>query len=240
MIAFAKDLGADEGESKYDMLAVSMARRILSVRFSTPGAVPEIAVTQFGDGLARVVHGTRNVLLFHDWFERYSRYIDKTYSAAVFLGAFDHPEMERSVSLNSYPVETLPQRRMDQKYPLLVTGSSYELAGQWVIDRISELRPAAVRIACYSPMYRSSPYSDVRYRDLVESVGKLVSNVDVRPCAPICMLAEYMAASCTILHCGGRRGMVHSMAVSTGKCESYIGDDSFIPASPEQLLPFLS
>jgi hypothetical protein len=236
MICFAKDLGAFEGESKYDMLAVAVARSIgVETKFYAPDVVPKVAITQFGDGLVRRAEGKRNVYIFHDWYESYKNQLGK-YDKAIFLGRFDHPSFECSCVLESYPVARLMGRPADPKGQILICGEYEERCRDWLVSKVKELcseSPLTVRVACPWGGIESNIFSQ-----LVQPVGKLLNSfydIEERYFASVDLLGEYMAAARHIIHCGGHRGMVHSMAVSTKKCVSYTGDDSFVPTLISEL-----
>ena len=236
MICFAKDLGAFEGESKYDMLAVAVARTIgVDTKFASPDVDAEVAVTQFGDGLVRRAEGKKTVYIFHDWYDAYLKKLGK-YDKAIFLGRFDHPKLECSVTLESYPVSKLVERPVDPKGQILICGEFEVRCRDWILSKVNELcaeRPLTVRVACPWCGAESNIFSQ-----LVQPVGKLLNSfhdIEERYFASVDLLGDYMAASMYILHCGGHRGMVHSMAVSTHKCCSYTSDDKFVPSSISEL-----
>lgn len=242
MIAFAKDIGTREGESKYDLLAMAVARtvRTADVRFASAGYPADLAVSQFGDGRARVERGKKNVFIFHDWFDAYGQFVESDYDKAVFLGKFDHPDIGKSVTLASYPVARPRVLPTDKEFPVLITGD-YEIPGicDWILQKLKEVSKSAVRIACFNNLPLSTEETDPAYWELIHTVRNFVGDndlVDVVPNASIGLLADYMYACRHILHCGGHRGMVHSLAVSTGKCMSFTGDDSFSPASLDDLV----
>lgn len=242
MIAFAKDIGAKEGESKYDLLAVSVARtlRTAEVRFARAGYPADVAVSQFGDGRARIERGKKNVFVFHDWFDAYAKHLASDYDKAIFLGKFDHPAIERSVTLASYPVSRPRFLPTDKNFPVLITGD-YEMPRicDWISQKLAEVSKSAVRIACFNTLPNSTEDNDPSYWTLVDAVRNFVGDndlVDMVANAPIGLLTAYMYSCRHILHCGGHRGMVHSMAVSTGKCISFTGDDSFSPATIDDLV----
>lgn len=238
MISFAKDIGAKEGESKYDLLAVSVARtlRTAEVRFARAGYPAYVAVSQFGDGIARIERGKKDVFIFHDWFDSYGKYVESGYDKAFFLGRFSHPDMENSVTLESYPVSRPRVLPEDRNFPVLITGD-YEAPGirDWISMKLDDIGKEPVRIACFNTFARSPCDSDPAYKWLADAV-RGNGLVDIVSDAPIGLLMAYMYASRRILHCGGHRGMVHSMAVSTGKCVSLTGDDSFSPATVDDLV----
>ena len=240
MIVFAKDLGTDEGESKYDMLAVAVARNIQGeeVKFAKPGVHGKVAVSQFGDGKVLLECGDKNVFLFHDWFDKYEKYLDKC-QKAIFLGNFGHPDIKNAVKLSSYPVETVRELPKDTDCPVLVTGEYDSRCLDWLLDRISSLGDTALRISCYNVMKNFTETMCPEYFELIDKVSNLVGDRDLvesNSHAPMCLLAAYMGAATHILHCGGNRGMVHAMAVSTGRCESFTGDDKFTPAKINELI----
>lgn len=235
MILFAKDIGSNEEESKFDYLATCVARISKeAVKFDSPSAVSaDVAVSQFGDGLARVARRAgRNVFLFHDWMPNYQKYLEDGFDRAVFIGKFDHPDIGKSFTLESYPFDGIRQLKNDEKYPTLVTGVYEKRCLDWILGKIDG---NPVRIACFDELYGGQ---DEDLLEMVDAV-KQKCEVDFRPHAPLSLLFDYMGSASRILHCGGRRGLVHSAAVSTGKCESYTGDDSFKVARISALLPFL-
>ena len=246
MIFFGKDLGAFEGESKYDLLAVAVARSIgHETKFAAPNIVPDVGVTQFGDGLVRRAEGKKNVYIFHDWYDSYRNKVGK-YDKAIFLGKFDHPSFEKSVTLDSYPVPHRVARPEDQKGQILICGEYEEHCHDWIIDHVKTMlseKYMTVRIACpyngdsddhsgFFKMRNALVHLMIQERDITDS-----------PFASVGLLGEYMSSAKYILHCGGHRGMVHSMAVIAKKCCSYTGDDSYRPSTINELnarlLPFL-
>ena len=238
MISFGKDLGAFEGESKYDMLAVAVARSIgVETKFSSPNDNPKLGVTQFGGGLVRRAEGKRTVYIFHDWYDHYTKKLGK-YDKAIFLGKFDHPSMECSVALESYPVAPCMSRPEDSEFPILITGDYEGHCHDWILSKVKELldtKYMRVRIAC--PYGGVAADTDGYFKMLGALKHMMITERDVRECpfAPIGLLGEYMAAAKYILHCGGHRGMVHSMAVRTKKCCSYSGDDQYRPTAISEL-----
>jgi hypothetical protein len=245
MIFFGKDLGAFEGESKYDLLAVAVARTIeVETKFAAPNVVPDLGVTQFGDGLVRRAEGKKNVYIFHDWYDAYRNKVRK-YDKAIFLGNFAHPELEKSVTLDSYPVSTPISRPEDPKGQILICGEYEDHCHDWIVDHVKTFlseKYMKLRIAC---PYGGVNEGDIGYWKMRNALVSLVvneSDITDSPFASVELLGEYMASSNHILHCGGHRGMVHSMAVSTGKCCSYTGDDSYRPSTIYEinslLLPF--
>lgn len=246
MVFFGKDLGAFEGESKYDMLAVSVARQMgENVKFSVPGICPELGVTQFGDGLVRRAEGKKNVYIFHDWYDAYKKHIGK-YDKAIFLGNFDHPSFEKSVTLDSYPVAHHVARPEDPKGQILICGEYEEHCHDWIIDHVKTIlfeKYMTVRIAC--PFNGDSEDHAGFFKMRNALVQLMIQERDITdsPFASVGLLGEYMSSAKYILHCGGHRGMVHSMAVITKKCCSYTGDDSYRPSTINELnarlLPFL-
>ena len=245
MIFLGKDLGTFEGESKYDLLAVAVARTIgVETKFSALNVVPDLGVSQFGDGLVRRAEGKKNVYIFHDWYDKYENKL-QSYDMAIFLGNFDHPELERSVNLESYPVSKLLFRPEDPRGQILVCGEYEDHCHDWIVDHVKTIlseKYMKIRIAC---PYGGVNEGDIGYWKMRHALVSLVvneSDITDSPFASVDLLGEYMASSKYILHCGGHRGMVHSMAVSTGKCCSYTGDDSYCPSNIYEinalLLPF--
>lgn len=240
MIVFAKDLGSAEGESKYDMLAVAVARNLYGedVKFAKPGVIGKVAVSQFGDGKVLFETGKKNVFLFHDWFDKYGSYLDKC-NKAIFLGNFDHPEVKGSVTLSSYPVERVREVPRDKDFPVLVTGEYYGKCLDWILMKIRDMGRVGVRVACYNSMKNFTEDTCPEYFELVDRVADAVGGkdmVDVRFHAPLCLLASYMGASSHIIHCGGHRGMIHAMGVSTGRCSSITHDDFYSPANINEIV----
>ena len=218
MIAFAKDLGAFEGESKYDMLAVAVARVIgKTVKFFSPAYEADLVVSQFGDGRLMYESGKKNVFIFHDWKPNYDKYVSMPHEKAIFLGNFEHPVMEKSVTFASYPAPRPMARPYDSRFPILVTGEYYSGDEKWVAENVGE---GNVRVACFDCMHE-------RNESVKEAIAKEGREVEVVPFAPIWLLLDYRGSATRILHLGGYRGMLHAAAVSTGKCLSQTGDDSF-------------
>ena len=247
MIVFPRDLGTFEGESKFDSLACSVARSIgHEVKFAAPGITAELSVSQFGDGLVRYENGKKNVFIFHDWFDNYSKYLDKPYDKAIFLGHFKHPDVPKSLSIESYPVDPIRMAARDEEFPTVIVGefeSTMKFEFDWVIDRIKEFGSKAVRIACFCPSYRYDVDVEPSIKELIGRVHEVADKVCVYLRAPLCLLREYMGAAEHIVHLGGHRGMIHSLGVSTGKMVSFTGDDSFRPSRISELnarlLPYL-
>ena len=239
MVFFGKDLGAFEGESKYDMLAVSVARHMgENVKFSVPGICPELGVTQFGDGLVRRAEGKKNVYVFHDWYDAYKKHLGK-YDKAIFLGKFDHPSFENSVELASYPVEPLIERPEATDFPVLICGEYEERCHDWLVGKVEELlseKYMRIRLACPYVPSDNDEYGYWRMRHKLASMMVTEKDLCQSPFASIKLLGEYMSSVKYILHCGGHRGMVHSMAVSTNKCCSYTHDDSYRPTAVSELV----
>lgn len=238
MISFGKDLGAFEGESKYDMLAVAVARSIgVETKFSSPNDNAKLGVTQFGGGLVRRAEGRNNVYIFHDWYDHYTKKIGK-YDKAIFLGKFDHPAMDRAVTMESYPVAHGMPRPEDPKFPILITGDYEGYCHDWLLSKVKELldtKYMCIRIAC--PYGGVAADHDGYFKMLGALKHMMITERDVLDCpfASIGLLGDYMASAKYILHCGGHRGMVHSMAVDTKKCISYTGDDHYRPSTIYEL-----
>jgi len=226
MIAFSKDLGAFEGESKFDMLAVSVARVLgKQVKFFSPSFDADLVVSQFGDGRPLYEKGRKNVYIFHDWAPNYMKFIEMPYEKAVFLGNFEHPAVEKAVTLTSYPAPRPMARPCDTRYPVLVIGEYYPGDEGWVAENVGE---GNVRVACFDCMHE-------RNESVKEAIAKEGREVEVVPFAPIGLLLDYMGSAKRILHLGGYRGLLHAAAVSTGKCVSRTGDDDFDVADIETL-----
>ena len=218
MIAFAKDLGAFEGESKFDMLAVAVARVLgTRVKFFSPAYEANVVVSQFGDGRPMHEEGRKHVYIFHDWMPNYEKYLSMPYEKAVFLGNFKHPDVERAVTFESYPSPRPMERPFDTRFPILVTGEYAPGDEKWVAENVGY---GNVRVACFDCMHE-------RNEAIREAIAKEGREVDVVPCAPIWLLFSYMGSATRILHLGGYRGMLHAAAVYTGRCVSQTGDDMF-------------
>lgn len=236
MIVFAKDLGSIEGESKYDMLAVSVARTIgITTKFAHPNYNADLAVSQIGDGLARIAHGRKQVCIFHDWFDAYEKYLVEPFSKIIFLGKFAHPAIDNSVTLASYPVSPVISSKMDDDYPVLICGEYTSRCYDWILKTVDFIGIDRVRVACYNEMYYNYADADTDYGILIDGIKNKGVSVDLRPKVPISLLFDYMASAYSIVHCGGNRGLVHSMAVSTNRCMSYTGDDTYRPSAINEL-----
>lgn len=230
---FTKDLGAETGFSKFNHLAVEFAKVDLNVRYADNAelAGDDVVVHQLGDGRAVYIPGCkRNVFLVHDWYPNYERYVHDA-AKVVFLGHFDHPHVDRSVEVESYPAQKLPGLPNDG-YEVLVTGMPDDDDVPAVIEKLSGFDN--IRVVCYDDGMRMNG----------EIIGRLVAGlsgkrVEVKSRVSEPMLYAYIRNARTVVHVGGHRGHLHSLAVLNSNCISLTGDDGFVPAEIRKVYTLL-
>ena len=230
---FTKDLGTEVGFSKFNHLAVEFAKVDLNVRFADNAELAgnDIVVHQLGDGRAVYIPGCkRNVFLVHDWYPNYERYVHDA-AKVVFLGHFDHPHVDRSTEVESYPVPKLPDLPNDG-YEVLVTGMPDDDDVPAVLEKLSGFDN--IRVVCYDDGMRLNG----------EIIGRLVAGlsgkrVEVKSRVSEPMLYAYIRNARTVVHVGGHRGHLHSLAVLNSNCISLTGDDGFVPPEIRQVYNLL-
>lgn len=230
---FTKDLGAETGFSKFNHLAVEFAKVDLNVRYADNAelAGDDVVVHQLGDGRAVYIPGCkRNVFLVHDWYPNYERYVHDA-AKVVFLGHFDHPHVDRSTEVESYPAQKLPDLPNDG-YEVLVTGMPDDDDVPAVLEKLSGFDN--IRVVCYDDGMRMNG----------EIIGRLVAGlsgkrVEVKSRVSEPMLYAYIRNARTVVHVGGHRGHLHSLAVLNSNCISLTGDDGFVPAEIRKVYALL-
>lgn len=221
---FTKDLGAETGFSKFNHLAVEFAKIDLGIRYADSAELAgnDVVVHQLGDGRAVYIPGCkRNVFLVHDWYPNYERYVHNA-KKVIFLGHFDHPYVDRSVDVESYPVPKLDKVPNDG-YEVLVTGMPDESDIPLAMEKLSGFD--GIRVVCYDDGMQSNGEIISRLVD-----GLSGNRVEVKSRVSEPMLYTYVRNARTVVHVGGHRGHLHSLAVLNANCISLTGDDSFVPA----------
>ena len=230
---FTKDIGSEPGFSKFNRLAVDFARIDLDIRFAdnAQSAGDSMVVHQLGDGRAVYIPGCkRNAFIVHDWYPHYERYVHDAVKV-VFLGHFDHPQVARSVEVESFPVAELPSLPNDG-YGVLLTGMPDEADVEPVLEKLEGMDN--IRIACYDDGMPSN----------AEIIGKIAAGlsgkrVDLKSRVSEPMLYAYIRNALTVVHVGGHRGHLHSLAVRNSRCVSLTEDDGFIPADVRKVYALL-
>jgi hypothetical protein len=213
---FVKDIGTEDGFSKFNHLARTVASVCTDTRFACHEN-PDVAVWQLGDGMAIVDRFfKRPVVIVHDWFPHYEQYIDLA-RKVIFLGNFDHPEYSRAIHLSSYPYD-IEKRLPADDIDVLVEGVFDGSCTDWVLERCTGKR---VRMVCFP---NDDPEFEEAQAELERRLGEVTNYLEVRKRVYELVLASYIRSAPLTLHCGsGNRGFLHSMAVSYGgitkKCD---------------------
>lgn len=228
---FVKDIGTEDGFSKYNRLARDVAAVCRDTRFSCHEN-PDVAVWQLGDGMAIADRFFKKpIVLVHDWYAHYEQYLDLA-GKIVFLGNFDHPRYPRSFTLSSFPYDAekrLPSDGIDVLVEGVFDGSSMD----WVLERCEGKR---VRMACFS---NDDPDCDDAQTELEKRLGEVSKYLEVKRRVYELVLTTYIRSAPLTLHCGsGNRGFLHCVTVSynghTQKC-----DDSYTVSTLNDLLRVL-
>lgn len=228
---FVKDIGTEDGFSKYNHLARAVASICTDTRFSCHEN-PDVAVWQLGDGMAIADRFfKRPVVIVHDWYPQYEKYIDAA-KKVIFLGTFDHPACSKAIHLASYPYN-MEKRLPDDDIDVLVEGIFDGSCMDWVLERCEGKR---VRMACFS---NDDPDCEDAQSELERRLGEVSKSLDVCRRVPEIVLGTYIRSAPLTLHCGsGNRGFLHSMTVSYGgiteKC-----DDSYTVSTVADLAKVL-
>lgn len=204
---FVKDIGSEDGFSKFNRLARVVASVCTDTRFACREN-PDVAVWQLGDGMAVAdCFFKRPIVIVHDWYPHYEKYVDLA-GKVVFLGNFDHPACSKAVHLESYPYD-VERRLPSDDIDVLVEGVFDGLCMDWVLERCEGRR---VRMACFS---NDDPDCDDAQTELETRLGEVAKSLDVKRRVYELVLSTYIRSAPLTLHCGsGKRGFLHSMTVS--------------------------
>lgn len=209
---FIKDIGSEQGWSKFDTLATWCASYAHGIRFYRPG-VDGTVVQQAGDGRvlkAPAEYRGRKRIILHDWYDHYMQYVTGCDYVYV-LGDFEHPALPGIVrTYASFPV---PQMH---KLPFIgydaVIGGEIGLADvDYVLDSLpDECRNVALVCSCGGEL----GVKRMLDAELVPELTANGVNVGYRNShtgLPL-LISMYRSARC-IIHCGsGNLGMLHSIA----------------------------
>ena len=228
---FVKDISTEPGYSKINHLAVQVAKARPDTRYACPEN-PAVAVWQLGDGMAVVDRRfVRPVVIVHDWYPHYAKYLEKA-GRIVFLGNFDHPEYPTAKTLASYPFDPEPKIPSDGT-EVLVEGVYDGSCEDWVLGECEGKR---VRFACFG---NDDPDCDDAQGRLLAGIRGVASSVVESRRPSELMLLTYMRSADRVVHCGsGRRGFLHSAAVSYGG-RSQTRDDGFTVSTILDLVALL-
>ena len=228
---FVKDIGTEDGFSKFNRLARDVAAACRDTRFSCHEN-PDVAVWQLGDGMAIVDRFFKKpIVIVHDWYPHYEQYLELA-GKIVFLGCFDHPQYRRSYSLSSFPYDKL-NRLPNDDIDVLVEGVFDGSDMDWVLERCDGKR---VRMACFS---NDDPDCEEAQSELEKGLGNVAKYLDVKERVCELMLETYIRSVPLTIHCGsGNRGFLHSMAVSYGGCTKKC-DDGYTVSTLVDLLNLL-